>query len=97
MKEIKQCEEGLTKRYDRWHSSKSQCPNNAKVERDGKWYCGTHDPVKRKEKQEKRDEKWADQWTVKEEQRRRRVAETHYCENLTTEYLKAHQAEFEVE
>lgn len=27
-----------------------ECGNKAKVEREGKWYCGRHDPVKRKEK-----------------------------------------------
>lgn len=31
------------------------CSKNAKVERDGKWYCGTHDPVKVAERKAKRD------------------------------------------
>jgi hypothetical protein len=38
------------------------CHHNAKVERDGKWYCGTHDPVAIKEKQDKKkaesDARW---------------------------------------
>ena len=32
----------------------SGCCKRASVERDGKRYCGTHDPVKVKERQEKR-------------------------------------------
>ncbi len=32
-----------------------ECSNNAKVERNGKWYCGAHDPVVRAERQAKRD------------------------------------------
>jgi len=34
------------------------CKNAAKVERNGKWYCGTHDPDKRKARQEKQQAKW---------------------------------------
>jgi uncharacterized Zn finger protein (UPF0148 family) len=30
-----------------------QCRNRAKIERDGKFYCGTHDPVAVKAKREK--------------------------------------------
>jgi hypothetical protein len=32
-----------------WHPG-VQCENNAKIERDGKWYCGTHDPAKQEAK-----------------------------------------------
>lgn len=32
------------------------CAKTAKHERDGEWYCGTHDPVARKAKQDVRDE-----------------------------------------
>lgn len=38
------------------------CSRNAKVERDGKWYCGTHDPVavaaKQSSKKELREREW---------------------------------------
>ena len=34
------------------------CTKTAKVERDGKWYCGVHDPVARAEKAEARLEQW---------------------------------------
>ena len=54
MKEKKQCEEQI---YDNivWHPH--QCTNNAKAERDGKWYCSIHDPVKIMERQKTRDKK----------------------------------------
>jgi uncharacterized Zn finger protein (UPF0148 family) len=31
------------------------CANNSKVERDGKFYCGVHDPVKVAERQARHD------------------------------------------
>ena len=34
------------------------CGKNAKVERDNKWYCGTHDPVAVRERQVKRNTEW---------------------------------------
>lgn len=34
-----------------------QCPKSGKIERDGRWYCGTHDPVRIKEKQQERDDR----------------------------------------
>lgn len=33
------------------------CGRTAKVEVDGKYYCGIHDPIKRKEKEDERDAK----------------------------------------
>lgn len=27
-----------------------ECPNKGTIERDGKWYCKTHDPIRIKEK-----------------------------------------------
>lgn len=35
-----------------------KCKNNATVERDGKWYCGTHDPVKVAKRNSDRAAKW---------------------------------------
>lgn len=34
------------------------CGNAGKVKVDGKWYCGTHDPEKRKARQEAQKTKW---------------------------------------
>lgn len=45
-----------------------QCSCEAKVTRDGKDYCGTHDPVRRKEKEAARDAKWEAAWKAKQAQ-----------------------------
>lgn len=38
------------------------CTKTPKVDRDGKWYCGFHDPVAINEKQKKKKAKWEQQW-----------------------------------
>ena len=38
----------------------SSCAKKASVERDGQPYCGTHDPVKVKERRAKAYKKWED-------------------------------------
>lgn len=43
------------------------CGRTAKFERDGKYYCGTHDPAKVSARRAERDARWA------EEDRARRV------------------------
>lgn len=50
-----------------------QCSKNAKVEREGKWYCGTHDPVAVKQKREARDLEWREKYAAErsEEQEKR--------------------------
>lgn len=45
--------------YRGWPHS---CAKTPKVERDGKWYCGIHDPVAKKEKDIKRNAKWERKW-----------------------------------
>lgn len=42
----------------------SSCSRNGKVERDGKWYCGTHDPVAVEEKSKKRDAIFEAKWAA---------------------------------
>lgn len=41
-------------RYGSFHTYR--CRNKATVQREGKWYCGTHDPERIKARQEKRDQ-----------------------------------------
>lgn len=41
-----------------WH----QCFSAGKVMRGGKMFCGTHDPVRRKEKEAARSAKWNEDW-----------------------------------
>ncbi len=50
--------------YDRGGSC--QCQNTAKVFVDGKGYCGVHDPVKRKEREEARNRKREEEYKRKE-------------------------------
>ena len=45
------------KMFADWH--RSQCSRNAKVERNGRWYCTQHDPERVAAKNEERDERWA--------------------------------------
>lgn len=43
----------------RWfHFSWVSCGKTGKTERDGKFYCGRHDPVRRKEKEDARSAKF---------------------------------------
>lgn len=69
------------------------CSINATVERDGKWYCGIHDPVKVKEREEKTDAEYRYRREIADEKYRRVNAERHYCSKMTTDYLESHQAE----
>ena len=45
------------------------CGKTAKFERDGKWYCGTHDPVAQKAKSEARPAAYREEWRIKDEAR----------------------------
>lgn len=54
------------------------CPRRGKVQRNGKWYCGTHDPVRCAERQAKRDEEGAR--SLKAERERREF--TSGCEAM---------------
>lgn len=38
------------------------CRLAAKIERDGEWYCGTHDPVRVAERDQRRRDRWHLQW-----------------------------------
>lgn len=38
------------------------CSKTGKVERDGKWYCGTHDPIAVKARDDKRMTAWKAKW-----------------------------------
>lgn len=41
---------------DNWHTA--HCSKPAKIERDGKWFCGIHDPEYIKVKESKREVKY---------------------------------------
>ena len=69
------------------------CGKPAKVKVNSKWYCGIHNPIKRAERQKERDKAYHDKRKRESEEFDRRIAERHYCQNLTTEYMESHQAE----
>jgi uncharacterized Zn finger protein (UPF0148 family) len=50
------------------------CRKAAKVERDGKLYCGTHDPVAAKARDEKTRARWQEKWD--EDMRRTRLRDS---------------------
>ena len=45
------------------------CGAKAKIERDGKFYCGRHDPEKIAAKRAERNAKWDADWEAKQKQR----------------------------
>ena len=50
-----------------WHSFSLRshaCGKTAKMEHEGKWYCGIHDPVKRAGKRAERDAAWEAKWNA---------------------------------
>lgn len=68
-----------------------QCSKSGKIERDGKWYCGTHDPVRVKENREERDRKWDERFRAQRadrEQRERDEAEQKRRDDLFPELLE---------
>lgn len=73
---------------DRWPRH-HQCPNRAKVEVNGKFYCGRHDPVA----VAKRDEEKRARWKAASEYNNavwvRRGLEAKYCKGLTDDELRA--------
>ena len=72
-----------------WQSS--PCGNKAKVEFNGSWYCGIHDPRKVAKKHIARQKKRDEAKKVSDERWRRRVAEEHFCQEMPTEYLESHK------
>lgn len=83
----KKCSERV---FEGFHSH--QCSKSGKIERDGKWYCGTHDPVRIKEKREERDRKWSEKFRAQRsarEQREKDEAEQKRRSDLFPELLEA--------
>lgn len=64
-----------------------RCFNKAKVERDGKPYCGIHDPEYIKEKDRKWREAFEEKWVRDQAISARIEAMRNACEGLTTQEL----------
>lgn len=73
---------GIRTRYE-------QCSRVGKVERDGKWYCGQHDPQARKARDQEKMERWRSQM----EERDRRFRLEKAAPDLL-EALKAMMAQY---
>lgn len=95
MEEVYKCS-GMIRGTGSWgYLHKYHCPKTGKVERDGKWYCGTHDPVKIKERQEKRNAKWEAEseaqiakYRAENIQKYRNELLNALCRNIPTELIQ---------
>lgn len=76
------CSEGI---WNKWSRNRFPCGKKAKVERDGKPYCGVHDPEKRKAKDAERQVEWDRKSAI----RKREYDILKACEGLTVEQVKA--------
>lgn len=63
------------------------CARNAIVNRDGRWYCGTHDPVKVAEKNAKRESAWKVKMEEQNRSYQHQRAIIRFCENVTDDEL----------
>lgn len=62
----------VAKGSDGWRTRYAQCTKPGKVERDGKWYCGQHDPHAKEARYQKTRDRWAAE--TREEGRKARLA-----------------------
>ena len=71
------CSTRLFKRF-----SYCPCEHAAKVERDGKWYCGRHDPEAVKRRDDKRNARWDEEERARIGARERANIRTHRIDKL---------------
>jgi len=69
-----------------WYSH--QCLNKPKVEREGKLYCGVHDPVRLKKLYDEKHKEWEKEWAETEAKRKRINLMTKYFEEVSTEEIE---------
>jgi hypothetical protein len=87
MADVKQyitCEERV---WNGW--SLHRCSRRSKVERNGKHYCGIHDPVRVAEKDAARKAKWDAERKASHEIYRRETAVENLCADVSTDQLEA--------
>lgn len=65
-----------------------QCKNKRKVKRDGKWYCCTHDPVRRAKKRAERDKRYETAYAAASAKVRRCALEAEACTGLSDADLR---------
>ena len=61
-----------------------QCSKAAKVERDGKFYCGVHDPVRLQAKRDETHARWKAEADADRRRRDRQAAITAARDNIVT-------------
>jgi len=76
------CCEKVRKGGDRWRSYYRPCKRPGSVERDGKWYCGQHDPVAREERFQKSVAETKARWAEEAKANRIRAAAPQLLEAL---------------
>ena len=64
------------------------CSRTGKIERNGKFYCGIHDPMKVKARRDAAQKKWDDKWKVQEAKLERVKAMSEYFEGVSTKEIK---------
>jgi hypothetical protein len=77
MSDLGRCCKGIYRNYSLY-----QCSAKASVERDGKFYCGRHDPVKCKAKSDARHTAFLAEVEVREKQRKKERAAEELLEQL---------------
>lgn len=65
------------------------CKARAKVERDGKHYCGRHDPEARRAKNEEKRKQWKEEAAEHRKAAERRALEILACRGLSDDELRA--------
>jgi uncharacterized Zn finger protein (UPF0148 family) len=55
--------------YSQWSSTPSTCNKTAKMEHEGKHYCGIHDPVKKQAKRDEKHKEWNDRYEASKKAR----------------------------
>ena len=58
------------------------CEKTGKVEVEGNWYCGVHDPIRRAEKDKSRSDKWKRESEVRDAKRNIEMAEKNVLRRI---------------
>lgn len=77
--------------FGKWSSH--NCENKAKMEHEGKWYCGIHDPVRKAEKDRAWREKFDREWGESQEKYRKEAQREKFllkCEEAIVSISQGH-------
>ncbi len=79
-------------KWSGWH--RIQCSKNGKIEREGKYYCGIHDPVAIEAKSKARNAKWNAEWRAKADTQAAAATKQKELERNAARYLFLRDAAF---